>query len=308
MLIEIHDVDHGACVVVTGPTGRRLMLDCGRSRARSWSPSVAYRGERIDTLMLLNLDEDHVEDMAGVWGHCPIGSVVTNPTIPGTALRRMKAEHGMGPGVRAALGVLESFGPGFVGDWANDLGGVQWHAFWNVYGRDFTDTNNLSLAVFVTYAGTTILFGGDLECAGWRQLLTLPAFRNRLAEVKVLVASHHGRENGQCPELFDHMRPEVVIFSDGPKQYQTQETACWYAQRVSGIPDLSRSEGLLGYPRRRVMTTRRDGAMQIDVAPDGRFTVFSEPAASVFDDLARLLASQPAPSATTPGLMRFGIG
>ena len=304
MLIEIHDVDHGACVVVTGPTGRRLMLDCGLNRKRTWSPSAAYRNQRIDTLMMTNLDEDHVEDLAQLWLEAPIGAVVSNPTISADVLRALKFEGGMSRGVRTATAILDHFGSGFAGDWSHDLGGIAWQAFWNRYAWDFTDTNNLSLAVFVNFDGVTVLFGGDLECAGWRRLLQNPAFRARLPEVQIFVASHHGRENGQCSELFDHMRPEIVVVSDGPKQYQSQETQCWYAQRVTGIPDYTRPTGPRGQPRRRVMTTRRDGTLRIEVAA-GRYVVHSEPPASISDDIANLFA--PTPELVSPLAWR-GLG
>lgn len=295
MKIEIHDVDHGACVVVTSPTGQRLMIDCGLNRDKPWFPSIQYLGERIDTLMLMNLDEDHVEDFVSIWDRCQIGGIVSNPTVTATALRSMKAEGGMRSGVAHAASILQHFRSGFIGDWSNDLGGISWEAFWNVYGRDFTDTNNLSLATFVSWKGFTILFGGDLECAGWRKLLENPLFRARLPEVKVLVASHHGRENGQCADLFTYFRPELVIFSDGAKQYQTQETNCWYAQRVRGIPDLTKPLSMIGYQSRSVMTTRRDGTVEIEVGADGRYMVYSEPPArSALQDLVgQLLASPP---------------
>lgn len=273
MRIDIHDVDHGGCTVITGPAGHRLMLDCGLCSDRPWYPSIAYRGGRIDTLMLMNLDEDHCEDLPHLWRDCPIGGLVTNPTIDGRALRSMKAECGMRAGVAAATSILERLGTGFLGGWSHDLGGVAWHVFWNRHAVDFTDSNNLSLAAFVRFGPFTILFGGDLERPGWRQLLKNPAFRAKLATTTVYVASHHGRENGCCDEIFDICHPELIIFSDGRKQYGTQETRDWYARRTRGIPDFGRPGGLLRQPLRKVMTTRRDGTITIEVGTDGSFWV-----------------------------------
>ncbi len=95
--------------------------------------------------------------------------------------------------------------------------------------------------MFVTNGEFTILFGGDLECAGWRSLFAVPGFREALAATKVYVASHHGRENGCCDELFDYMAPELIIFSDCAKKHGTQETLDWYRNRAGGIPDLTRA-------------------------------------------------------------------
>lgn len=277
MKIEIHDVDHGGCAVITGPAGNRLMLDCGQCSDRPWYPSVTYHGQRIDTLMLMNLDEDHCEDLPYLSQNCEIGAVVSNPTVDAHALRAMKAECGMRGGVTMVTNILAHFGPGFLGEWSHDLGGVGWHVFWNRYDADFKDTNNLSLVAFVHFGPFTILFGGDLERAGWRQLLKNPLFRAKLTSVNVYVASHHGRENGCCSEVFDICRPDLVIFSDGRKQYGTQEMRDWYASRTTGIPDHTKPVGLFGIcPVRKVMTTRRDGTITIDVTPAGRYSVLGD--------------------------------
>ena len=129
MRIEVHDVDHGGCAVITGPAGHRLMLDCGLCSDRPWYPSNTYSGQRIDTLMLMNLDEDHCEDLPYLWQDCVIGAVVSNPTVDAYALRAMKSECGMRSGVTASANILERFGPGVLGDWSHDLGGVAWHIF-----------------------------------------------------------------------------------------------------------------------------------------------------------------------------------
>src|SRR5262249_12976343 len=155
--------------------------------------------------------------------------------------------------------------------------GIHWHAFWNRYGTDFRDTNNLSLAVFLKYGRFTALFGGDLETAGWRKLLLVPAFRNRLPEVNMFVASHHGRKNGQCEELFQWCKPDLIVFSDGPKEYETQETTNWYSRRANGIPDWTQSSIALCQPRRYVMTTRSDGCICLDVAAGGKWNASMNP-------------------------------
>ena len=48
-------------------------------------------------------------------------------------------------------------------------------------------------------------------------------------------------------------------------------------QRAHGIPDFRVTpDPVLGYPRRYVLTTRRDGGLSIQVAPDGRFLITPE--------------------------------
>lgn len=295
MRVVIHDVDHGGCAVITGPQGHQLMLDCGYNLDKPWFPSIAYANQVFQMLMFLNLDEDHVEDLPFLWGKVQINGVVSNPSVSARALKAMKPQ-GMRAGVKLAHDILAHFQSGVIGQWDVPLGGMWWHAFYNYYGYDFIDTNNLSLAVFVTYGRFTILFGGDMECAGWEKLLQNWRFVARLPEVKVYVASHHGRDNGRCEALFKYMKPEVVIFSDGPKVHSTQETTDWYGNRVIGIVDRSKSSSALGPVRRKVMTTRNDGTLRIEVGASGQFTVFYEKREpSLTDILARIPAPQPFP-------------
>ncbi len=116
MRVEIHDVDHGSCAVVTGAGGHRLMLDCGVNLmpGRSWFPSLTYYGQRFDTLFLQNLDEDHCEDLLGMWKSCPLDAIVSNPTVTAQALRAMKAKGGMSEGVETAAALLQRFGTGLM--------------------------------------------------------------------------------------------------------------------------------------------------------------------------------------------------
>lgn len=129
--------------------------------------------------------------------------------------------------------------------------------FWNSYPRHFTDENNLSLVTILEWPNLSICFPGDVEKAGWLRLLQDPAFRAAISGVHVFVASHHGRANGCSESLFTAtgLVPQVVIISDSGIQYATQETVAWYRARTSGI--------WLNGERRHVLTTRRDGMIEI---------------------------------------------
>jgi len=97
--------------------------------------------------------------------------------------------------------------------------------------------------------------GGDLERPGWLRLLENPHVRRHLSQVDVFVASHHGRSNGYCREVFDYCRPRLVVMSDGPVQHDTQLMASTYSQHATG--ETFNSPG--GREIRKVVTTRKDG-------------------------------------------------
>lgn len=274
MRIDIHDVGHGHCSVITCPNGARVLVDCGYGASVGWHPSDAYAGTHFALAAFTNLDEDHLDDLPRAPGRIEAQALFSNPTVSAAALASMKP-HGMKPGVRFMHGLLTRYGPGLIGP-RPDLGGVSLRAYSNVFRRDFVDTNNLSLALFAKWGTFTVLFAGDLETAGWRSLLQVPGFREDLMRVRVLVASHHGRANGRSEDAFRWMRPDVVVFSDDARQYESQETDAWYRARVHGIPDLDNPRPLGGYGRRHVFTTRRDGHLTLVVDQTGRYVVSPE--------------------------------
>jgi beta-lactamase superfamily II metal-dependent hydrolase len=48
------------------------------------------------------------------------------------------------------------------------------------------------------------MFCGDMEKAGFQNMLnTNASFRAAVSQVHVLMASHHGRQNGVCEEMFN---------------------------------------------------------------------------------------------------------
>jgi hypothetical protein len=278
MLIDIHDVGHGACSVITSSDGRKMMIDCGSRLAPNFFPSIHYMFQQMEMAFFQNLDTDHLEDLPSLVNNVGIKAIRSNPTVTADAFLRMKQEGGMNEPLTVMHRILSLAGPtwgpvpSFPDIWA--------YYFWNSYGLPFTDTNNLSIPVFVGCCGFSILFGGDLEVEGWRRLLLNPNFRALLRNINVLVASHHGRDNGCCEELFDYCYPDVVIFSDYEHRYETQKTTGWYANRVRGILDKTDPTYWFGgNPLRKVLTTRNDGSLKIDVRPDGKYTIYGAAAA-----------------------------
>jgi hypothetical protein len=107
MKIDIFDVGHGACSVITCPDGKRLMIDCGsKSDPPYWWPSIQFYGEAFAGLILTNLDEDHVDDFESTLKNLKVATVCINNTIDAPRLKLMKPD-GMGTGVNAVHNYLQ---------------------------------------------------------------------------------------------------------------------------------------------------------------------------------------------------------
>jgi beta-lactamase superfamily II metal-dependent hydrolase len=271
MKISIYDVDHGFSALVTTWDGVNFLIDCGKSRSGDWSPSSEFAGSTIDTLVIQNLDEDHVQDLPNLLARAKVKSIFSNPSVDANALEELKTQ-GMRSGVATAWQLLKNHGAGLIGTSTRSVF-VEAKAFWNLYPNHFEDTNNLSVATIFRYGDFSILFGGDLEGDGWRQLLQIPLFRSYLPEIRVFVASHHGRQNGISEELFAHMAPEITVVSDGAIEHRTQGHLAWYRDRTKGIPVMGKVDGFGRQLHRWVYTTRKDGQIDISVGPGGRYLV-----------------------------------
>lgn len=300
MQIEIFDVGHGQCAVITAPNGRRMMLDCGDrwSEKSFWTPSLHYFRETIDLLALTNLDEDHLSDFKGMIETCNVPWILTNPTIGAREFAVLK-QNGMGSGANALAAWLAR-PRGMPGGRQPDFGPVQIRWYYGFFTPGAVNkTNDLSLAVIVQFGAFKIVFTGDLEVVGWRRLLALPEFRDDLVGTTVFVASHHGRESGCCTELFDLIRPQLVIISDDEHQYDSQDTNAWYRSRCTGAVFANNA-----LERRYVATTRKDGSMRVDVDATGRWWIQRIPVR----DWSRKPIPAPPPEPGLGALAALGLG
>lgn len=279
MVLRIWDVKHGACAMlchhVNGYAGRLAMIDSGDTDG--WRPSTHIRDElgrsELDYLFITNADQDHMSDLEGLWDvGIKVRTLIRNPHPPADELRKIKVARGMSRDIERFLGIHASYNHPVTAPFNDNMGGIVYRSYYNKFPA-FGDTNNLSCAVFLEYAGFKILFPGDLEKPGWLALLAREDFRSELLETTVLVASHHGRDSGFCEELFDYCSPRAVVFSDKPVEHETQrEMSAEYRKHV--VPGGVRVRTTM--KDRHVLTTRRDGWIQFTVDGDGNFFVDTE--------------------------------
>ncbi len=66
MFLDIYDVEHGACALITTSNGRRVLIDSGHNGGTGWRPGTFLRNAgiaEIDRLCVTNYDEDHVSGL-----------------------------------------------------------------------------------------------------------------------------------------------------------------------------------------------------------------------------------------------------
>lgn len=281
MILRIWNVEHGACAMLTHRSASGLgplaMIDAGRTS--DWRPSHHIRHQLgrtcLDYLFITNADQDHLSDLEGLWDEgIHVTTLIRSPHPAPDVLRKMKLEGGpLSSGIERFIDIHRNYiNP--THPFNSNMGGITEKTYCNTY-PELNTTNNLSLVTFIEYCGFKIIFPGDLEKDGWLALLRHPDFCRDLMGVDILVAAHHGRENGYCEEIFEYCHPRAVVMSDKAIVHGTQGQTESYRQRVlDHYPDgvLIANTG----KHRHVLTTRRDGWIEFTVNDRGDFIIKTE--------------------------------
>jgi hypothetical protein len=215
-----------------------------------------------------------MSDLTGLHdGGVRVETFIRNPSYSGQQMHGLKLVGG--PLTRDAhwyVDACDRYNTPTLYPFDANMGGIEASLFWNEYPT-FTDTNDLSLVVFIKFGGFKILFPGDLQKPGWLALLRRPDFCAELCDTNVLVASHHGRESGYCEDIFNYFTPDAVVISDKAIVHETQRGM---------VPDYRRTVRDAGVrvrttsKTRHVLTTRRDGWIQFTVDATGGYFIDTE--------------------------------
>jgi beta-lactamase superfamily II metal-dependent hydrolase len=256
MNLTIFNVRHGFCAYLVADTNNIMLFDCGQDAETGFRPSSYLRQNGctgIEKLVITNFDQDHVSDLPNILQYIPVITFVRNRSFTSQQLQNMKLENGP---ITYAMEAAINLHRDYVLPITNPLnyGSIEYNAFCNSY-PEFTDTNNLSLVSFIHYDGMGIIIPGDLEREGWLRLLQNQQFCDNLSRVNIFIASHHGRENGYCEDVFRYCSPDIFLISDKEIIHDTQDNV--YANHASGVPFNNNSE------TRYVLTTRSDGSIRI---------------------------------------------
>jgi competence protein ComEC len=119
------------------------------------------------------------------------------------------------------------------------IGGVEVRCLWPPPSLVESKENNQSMVLRLTYRGNAIIFMGDMEAKGERELIATGA-EIRAAIVKV---PHHGSKTSSCPAFIAAVHPQVAVVSLGyHNRFHFPSAAVIERYRESGASVLMTSE------------------------------------------------------------------
>ena len=279
--VRVNDVGHGALIDVEASNGRRAIIDSGGEGDPDSSPlhamNTSGEQELLDYLVLSHPHRDHIKDLPLLAKLFYVKVLARNKTISQQKLLE-ENEDALEPSNRECVETYYEYDANYTGpvpyeesptnpEWGD---GTTMHCFFN--SDESMGINDLSVAVFIVSGESAVLYGADLEQAGWEALLLDPGFVDLLSKTKVLVASHHGRESGFCRDAFEHFRPMITVVSDGPAT----------GTSVTPLYDDVTDGAVVDGEKRKVLTTRKDETIVIEIDDDGKidFRLESNPEAN----------------------------
>ena len=267
--ILIFDVGLGQSIFVYpyGHSDYAMMVDCGHQEPFhpiDFLVKGNYVKTQIPNLTLTNFDEDHFSGLPYLRSKVKIRSISFSKNLSTQELRSLKQL----PHSRA-LDVVCEMKDRYVNSW-REYNPPYTKAIFHLekHHLDRHNTNNLSQVVFVEHYDSVICISGDLEDRGWHAMLQHePNLKAWLARTNIFIASHHGRENGYHPEVFEYCKPECVVISDKGIVHETQrDMTTLYGTHIKGTGIILNDDSA---NRRKVLTTRNDGHLSIQLQPNG---------------------------------------
>jgi beta-lactamase superfamily II metal-dependent hydrolase len=232
------DVEGGASTLIVAPSGESLLVDTGfpgnddRDAKRIQAAAVAAGLTRIDNLVITHFHGDHVGGLATlskampirkIWDH---GESIEKSQEKGATLwQDYLAVAGnkrtvVKPGDKIPLAGVDITVVSANGE---VLPNTMKRGFVNKLcdgaERKPTDNteNSRSTGFLLTYGKFTFLDVGDLT---WDREMMLACPANKIGEVSLMQATHHGFSNGQsgATALIWSLKPQVVVVNNGARK------------------------------------------------------------------------------------------
>lgn len=207
------DVGEGDAALLESPEGARILIDGGPDPAQV-AATLRRRGfERVDLVVASHMHADHVIGLQAILRRMEVG-LALHPGVRAPLLATLSAEApmetaGAGESVRVGDLTVDFLGPSPE---LRELAGL------SVTGRGVTEgtgLNDASLVLRVNWAGQCVLFTGDVEEAGQKELVE---FHAAAIDCTVMKAPHHG-SGRLIPEFVETGDPEWVTVSVGANNY-----------------------------------------------------------------------------------------
>ena len=205
--LRIHfiDVGQGDAILLETPNRYQVLIDAGRglSVLNALDELLPTNDRDIDIAILTHPDSDHIGGFVPIFRRYAVGTVFQTPTVAKTDVYRQ---------VITAIEEEKATTHTVQQPSSFSLDGVRIDILWP-QGAEITETNAASIVLLITYGSTEILLTGDASTKVEEFLVA--QFPERLNDIDLLKAGHHGSKTSTAPTFLNHTKPNAIIYSAG---------------------------------------------------------------------------------------------
>ena len=210
MKITFVNVGQGDAAIVDIVGKDTILIDGGGGTADSeynigeevFLPYLTAKGySKIDLAIVSHCHRDHVEGIIAAIENLEVHTVMLSGSNEGQEYRERviaAAEENGTEILCVNAGDKLEFGSGLIIDVLSPA-----------VGESFEDENDYSLAIKMSYNGTSAFFGGDITTEAEEGLV------GKVGEVDIVKVSHHGSKNSSSAEFVSEVKPECAVFCAG---------------------------------------------------------------------------------------------
>ena len=197
------DVGSGDAMLLETPKKRHMLIDAGRGIQvlNALDDVLTADNRNIDIAIMTHPDMDHIGGFIPVFKRYTVDTVIQPFITTQTAIY-----------ARVVEAMTEEGSVVYTIDqpYTFTLDGVQVTILWPI-GTTVTETNAASVVLLITYGDTEILLTGDAPTTIEKFLIE--TFPEKLNDIDILKAGHHGSKTSTAQELLTHTKPNAILYS-----------------------------------------------------------------------------------------------
>ena len=208
LLVTFLDVGQGDAALLQSPSGKTMLIDGGPENAfTTIDQLLVSRGVvGLDVVIASHLHADHIGGLIQLVDTYPIGDFYYPPfdATSETYFQLLDALKESQATVSSPLAGKDTLIP-----WDD---GVEVRVL-APYKTAYSDFNDTSYILRVSYGGTSVLFTGDATALG--EKLALKAQPNHYFKASVLKVGHHGANESTSKKFLKAVSPKIAVISVG---------------------------------------------------------------------------------------------
>ena len=205
--LEVHfiDVGQGDAILIKSPQGGFMLIDAGESSeyGRLSAYLDAQKVTALEYAVFTHPHSDHIGGGAKIVENYPVGLLIMPDAVHTSKAYENLIDAALAAGIEASL-------PRF-GDKYN-FGGAAIQIL-APNGEEYSNLNNYSVVIRLTFGDTAFVFAGDAEKLSEKEILSAAADAGLDLRCDVLKAGHHGSSTSTGEAFLDALRPGAAVIT-----------------------------------------------------------------------------------------------